>query len=796
MPTDLIPHLESRTEERPMREFAYKAYLDYSMYVILDRALPHVADGLKPVQRRIVYAMSELGLRAAMSREAEASARRGPYGANRTRFKKSARTVGDVLGKFHPHGDTACYEAMVLMAQPFSIRYPLVDGQGNWGSVDDPRSFAAMRYTEARLSPFASVFLDELGQGTAEFRPNFDGTLEEPELLPARLPAVLLNGTSGIAVGMATDIPPHNLGEVAAACVRLIEAPDSSVDALCEHVRGPDFPTGAEIVTSSEDLREMYRAGTGTVRIRATFDHVRGSAPSVVVTALPYQVSGSRVMEQIASQMSERKLPMVEDLRDESDEASPVRLVLSLRSNRVDVPRLMSHLFATTDLERTCRVNLNVIGLDGRPGVRDLRSLLGEWLAYRRRTVRRRIEHRLARIEVRLHRLEGILAAFLNLDEVIAIIREEERPRPVLMERFALTETQAEAILELKLRHLARLEEMKIRAEQEELGTERDTLSGILASRTRLDALVRDEILADAKVHGDERRSRFVEAEPARALARDELLSAEPVTVVLSRRGWVRAAKGHQVAPETLSYRAGDEFLAAALGRSNESAVFLDMTGRAYSLPAHVLPSARGQGEPLAGRLDAPDGAEWRAVLMGESEDRIVLACDGGYGFVVPVASLLSKNRTGKLVMQVGEESRMLPPARVSDPEADRIAVVSSAGYLLVYPLEELPELGRGKGVKLMSIPSAKLRARAETVRAIVTVPAGGRVTVHAGRRHLTLRARDLEAYSGARTNRGRLLPRGLRAVDSMTASEASGGAARGNGPANGNGNGNGLAGK
>ena len=788
MSTDLIPHPDSRTEERPMRDFAYKAYLDYSMYVILDRALPHVADGLKPVQRRIVYAMSELGLRAAMSRDAETSARRGPYGANRTRFKKSARTVGDVLGKFHPHGDTACYEAMVLMAQPFSIRYPLIDGQGNWGSVDDPRSFAAMRYTEARLTPFAGVFLDELGQGTAEFRPNFDGTLEEPELLPARLPAVLLNGTSGIAVGMATDIPPHNLGEVAAACVRLLEDPDASVDALCEHVRGPDFPTGAEIVTSAEELRAMYRAGTGTVRIRATFDYERGSAPSVVVTALPYQVSGSRVMEQIASQMSERKLPMVEDLRDESDEASPVRLVLNLRSNRVDVPRLMSHLFATTDLERTCRVNLNVVGLDGRPGVRDLRSLLGEWLAYRRRTVRRRIEHRVAKIEARLHRLEGILAAYLNLDEVIAIIREEDRPRPVLMERFALTETQAEAILELKLRHLARLEEMKIRAEQEELGTERDTLSGILRSRARLDALVRDEILADAKAHGDGRRSRFVEAEPARALARDELLSAEPVTVVLSRRGWVRAAKGHQVAPETLSYRAGDEFLAAALGRSNETAVFLDMTGRAYSLPAHVLPSARGQGEPLAGRLDAPDGAEWRAVLMGGSEDRIVLASDGGYGFVVPLASLWSKNRTGKLVMQVGEGSRMLPPARVSDVEADRVAVVSSAGYLLVYPLAELPEFGRGKGVKLMSIPSAKLRARAETVRAIVAVPAGGRLTVHAGRRHLTLRARDLEAYSGARTNRGRLLPRGLRAVDSMTSSGAASGAARENGPANGNG--------
>ena len=766
--TDPMGRPEPKADVRPMREFARKAYLDYSMYVILDRALPHVADGLKPVQRRIVYAMSELGLRAAPSREPGASARRGPYAANRTRFKKSARTVGDVLGKFHPHGDTACYEAMVLMAQPFSIRYPLIDGQGNWGSMDDPRSFAAMRYTEARLTPFAGVFLEELGQGTVGFRPNFDGALEEPELLPARLPALLLNGASGIAVGMATDIPPHNLGEAAAACVRLIEDPNATTDDLCEHVRGPDFPTGAEIVTPAEDLRAIYRTGAGTVRVRATFEHERGAAPSVIVTALPYQASTSRVMEQIASQMAERKLPMVEDLRDESDEANPVRLVLNLRSNRVDAQRLMSHLFATTDLERTCRVNLNVIGLDGRPGVRDLRSLLAEWLEFRRRTVRRRLEFRLERIEVRLHRLEGILAAFLALDEVIAIIREEERPKPVLMERFGLTDVQAEAILELKLRHLARLEEVRIRAEQEALGEERDALSDRLRSAARLDALVRDEILADAKAHGDERRSRLVEAPPARPLGRDELVSAEPVTVVLSRRGWVRAAKGHQIEPQTLSYRAGDEFLSAAPCRSNDTVAFLDGAGRAYSLPVHVLPSARGQGEPLAGRLDAPDGAEWRAVLVGGPEDRVVLASEGGYGFVVQVANLWSRSRTGKLVMQIGDGDRLLAPARVSDPDTDRLAVVSTAGYLLVYPLGELPVLGRGKGFKLMSIPSAKLRSRAETIRAVAAAPAGEPLTIRAGRRRLTLRARDLEAYTGARTQRGRLLPRGLRGVDSM----------------------------
>ena len=611
MAADVIERPDAMADERPMRDFAYKAYLDYSMYVILDRALPHVADGLKPVQRRIVYAMSELGLRAAVGREADPAAagsgRGRPGGFNRTRFKKSARTVGDVLGKFHPHGDTACYEAMVLMAQPFSIRHPIIDGQGNWGSIDDPRSFAAMRYTEARLTAFADVFLGELGQGAADFKPNFDGTLEEPELLPARLPAVLLNGTSGIAVGMATDVPPHNLREVAAACVRLLEDPHATADALCEHVLGPDFATGGEIVTPADDLREIYRTGSGTVRVRASWEYERKAAPSVVITALPSQVSGARVMEQIAAQMAERKLPMVEDLRDESDEASPVRLVLHLRSNRVDAERLMSHLFATTDLERTCRVNLNVIGLDGRPQVKDLRTLLAEWLEFRRTTVRRRLAFRLDKVKVRLHRLEGILAAYLDLDEVIAIIREEDRPKPVLMERFGLSEVQAEAVLEIRLRQLARLEEMKIRAEQEALGEERDTIEGILGSSARLAALVRGEILADAEAHGDARRSRLVERAPSRALARDELVSAEAITVVLSRRGWVRAAKGHQVDAEALSYRAGDGFLSAAAGRSNQTVVFLDGTGRAYSLPAHVLPSARGQGEPLAGRLDAPD---------------------------------------------------------------------------------------------------------------------------------------------------------------------------------------------
>ena len=765
---ELIERPDAAADERPMRDFAYKAYLDYSMYVILDRALPHVADGLKPVQRRIVFGMSELGLRAAMRREGEAH---GAGAANRTRFKKSARTVGDVLGKFHPHGDTACYEAMVLMAQPFSIRYPIIDGQGNWGSTDDPRSFAAMRYTEARLTPFAGVFLDELGQGATDFKPNFDGTLEEPELLPARLPAVLLNGTSGIAVGMATDIPPHNLREVAAACVRLLEDPGADTGDPTAHVLGPDFPTGGEIITPADELRTLYRTGSGTVRVRASWERERGEAgPAVVITSLPYQISGSRVMEQIGAQMAERKLPMVEDLRDESDETNPVRLVLHLRSNRVDAGRLMSHLFATTDLERTCRVNVNVIGLDGRPQVKNLRTLLGEWLEFRRVTVRRRLEHRLGKVQTRLHRLEGILLAYLDIDVVIAIIREEARPKPVLMQRLGLTDVQAEAILELKLRHLAQIEEMKIRAEQEALGEERKTIAAVLGSKERLDGLVRDEILADAEVHGDERRSRFVAGEPARAFARDEVSAAEPVTVVLSRRGWVRAAKGHQVDPEALSYRAGDGFLAAGAGRSNETVAFLDAAGRAYSLPAHVLPSARGQGEPLAGRLDAPDGTEWRCALMGAGEERLVLASDGGHGFVARLASLWSKSRTGKLVMQMGDEDHLLVPVRAPSPESDRLAVVSTAGYLLLYPLSELPELGRGKGVKLMGIPAAKLRRREETVRTVAVVPAGERLTVQAGRRCLTLRPRELEGYAGARAHRGRLLPRGLRRVDALAA--------------------------
>ncbi|MDX1514362.1 MAG: DNA topoisomerase IV subunit A [Gammaproteobacteria bacterium] len=734
-------------ERRRLATFAEKAYLDYSMYVILDRALPHIADGLKPVQRRIIYAMSELGLF---------------YTA---KHKKSARAVGDVLGKFHPHGDTACYEAMVLMAQPFSFRYPLIDGQGNWGSVDDPKSFAAMRYTEARLTDFADVLLSELGQGTADWVPNFDGTLEEPALLPARLPHVLLNGAAGIAVGMATDVPPHNLREVASACVRLLESPRATVADLCEHVRGPDFPTEAEIITPPEELAEIYETGAGSFRMRAVYEVEDGA---VVVTALPYQVSGSRVLEQIATQMQAKKLPMVEDLRDESDHENPTRLVIVPRSNRVNVDGLMSHLFATTDLERSYRVNMNVIGLDGRPTTKNLRTLLKEWLSFRTETVRRRLAHRLEKVESRLHLLDGLLIAYLNIDEVIAIIRAEERPKPVLMRKFKLSDAQAEAILELKLRHLAKLEEMRIRGEQEDLSGERDGLKKILGSTRRLKRQVRDEILADAETYGDPRRSPIEPRAPAEALRETELVASEPVSVVLSERGWVRAAKGHDVDARNLSYKSGDAFRDMAPGRSNQSAVFIDSTGRTYTLPAHTLPSARGQGEPLSGRLKPPDGASFEGVMMGEPDSRYLLATDGGYGFVARLEDLVSKNKAGKVVLSVPKNARVMTPSRVFDYDSDLVAAVSASGHLLVLPLAELPELAKGKGLKIIQIPPAKLKTREEYVAAVKVIPDGGQLTVHAGKRHLTLKPDDLDHYELGRGRRGKKLPRGLQRVDRL----------------------------
>jgi topoisomerase-4 subunit A len=742
---------QESVERIPLKDFTEKAYLDYSMYVILDRALPHIGDGLKPVQRRIIYAMSELGLNAG------------------AKYKKSARTVGDVLGKFHPHGESACYEAMVLMAQEFSFRYPLIDGQGNWGSVDDPKSFAAMRYTESRLTKFAAVLLAELGEGTVDWMPNFDGTLDEPTMLPARLPHVLLNGAAGIAVGMATDVPPHNLREVAAACVRLLEEPKATLTDLCKHIKGPDFPTEAEIITSPSDIKAMYTNGVGSLRMRACYEREEGA---IIITALPYQVSAGKVLEQIAAQMLAKKLPLVEDLRDESDHESPTRLVIVPRSNRVDADQVMSHLFSTTDLERSYRVNMNVIGINGRPQLKNLRDLLAEWLVFRTTTVRRRLEHRLEKVEARLHVLEGYLTAFLNIDEVIAIIRTEDKPKPVLMKRFALSDIQADAILDLKLRHLARLEEMRIRGEQEELSKEQQQLQKTLKDNRRLKRLVRDEIIADAELYGDERRSPIVAREAAQTMDQTALIPAEAVTVVLSERGWVRAAKGHDIDPMTLSYKSGDAFKSCDRGRTNQSAVFLDSTGRTYTLPAHSLPSARGQGEPLSGRVKPPAGATFAGVMIGDSDDRYLLASDAGYGFVARLGDLYSKNKAGKAVLARPNNAAVLIPRAVRDNDDGWVAAVTSEGHLLVTELEELPLLGRGKGLKIIQIPPARLKAREEFVVDIAVIPDGGTLTVYAGKRHVTLKAADLAHYQIGRGRRGRKLPRGLQRVERLVAGD------------------------
>ncbi|AMN47507.1 DNA topoisomerase IV subunit A [Steroidobacter denitrificans] len=730
-----------------MRTFTEKAYLDYSMYVILDRALPHIGDGLKPVQRRIVYAMSELGLSAA------------------SKHKKSARTIGDVIGKFHPHGDSACYEAMVLMAQGFSYRYPLVDGQGNFGSPDDPKSFAAMRYTESRLTRYASLLLTELGQGTVDWAPNFDGTLEEPVLLPARVPNLLLNGGAGIAVGMATDIPPHNLREVVTACVRLLEEPETTLDELCMHIKGPDFPTGAEIISPRREIRQIYESGNGSIRARAVYEIEDGD---IVITQLPYQVSGSRIQEQVAAQMQAKKLPMVEDIRDESDHEHPTRIVIVPRSNRVDIEQLMAHLFATTDLERSYRVNLNVIGLDGRPRVMGLKPLLEEWLVFRIDTVTRRLNWRLAKVQARLHILEGLLAAYLNLDEVIRIIRQEDEPKAVLMKRFSLSDLQAEAILETKLRHLAKLEEMKIRGEQDELAQERDELDRILKSKARLRKLVREELLADAQQFGDERRSRIVERAAAQAITETELVVSEPVSVVLSERGWVRTAKGHELDPAALSYKTGDAFRAAARGRSTQQAVFLDSTGRAYSLPAHSLPSARGQGEPLSGRIDPPDGATFAGVLIGDADDRWIVASDAGYGFIVRLGELHSRNRAGKAVLKVPEGSGVLEPIPVPNSDTALLCALSSDGRLLTFPATQLPELPRGKGNKIFGLAAKKVQSREEYLAAIAVVAPQQSLIVYSSGRKMTLKFAELDDYRGERAQRGAVLPRGWRKVDRL----------------------------
>jgi len=731
-------------EQLPMRKFTEDAYLNYSMYVIMDRALPYIGDGLKPVQRRIIYAMSELGLSAS------------------AKYKKSARTVGDVLGKYHPHGDSACYEAMVLMAQPFSYRYPLVDGQGNWGAPDDPKSFAAMRYTEAKLSKFSEVLLGELGQGTVEWQPNFDGTMKEPQMLPARLPHILLNGVTGIAVGMATDIPPHNVREVADATIHLIDNPKAELAEVMNYVQGPDYPTEAEIISPKSDLEKIYRTGRGSIKMRAVW-HKEGS--DIVITALPHQVSGAKLLEQIASQMRAKKLPMVDDLRDESDHENPTRIVVVPRSNRVDCDQLMNHLFASTDLEKNYRVNLNMIGLDNRPQVKGLVQVLSEWIEFRRATVRRRLQHRLDKVLARLHILEGLLVAYLNLDEVIEIIRTEDDPKAVLMARFGITDIQADAILDTKLRHLAKLEEMKIRGEQEELEKEREKLEQLLGSERRLNTLLKKEIKADAEKYGDDRRSPLVERAEAKALTERDLVPSEPITVVLSEKGWIRHAKGHEVDAEGLNYKSGDKFLAAARGKSNQQAVFLGNDGRSYSLESHSLPSARSQGEPITGRLNINDGTSIRHVVMGEEQQAWLVGSDAGYGFVCKGSDLLSKNRSGKALVTLPQNAEVLTPQSVGDLDSDEILAITNQGRMLLFPIKDLPQLSKGKGNKIINIPAAKAKEREEFVSHLIALPQGSAVTLYAGKRKLGLKASDLDNFRGERGRRGSLLPRGLQRV-------------------------------
>lgn len=738
-------------ERQSLKTFTEQAYLNYSMYVIMDRALPYIGDGLKPVQRRIIYAMSELGLSAD------------------SKHKKSARTVGDVLGKYHPHGDSACYEAMVLMAQPFSYRYPLVDGQGNWGAPDDPKSFAAMRYTEARLSRYSELLLAELGEGTVDWQPNFDGTLNEPVALPARLPNLLLNGTTGIAVGMATDIPPHNLREVANACVQLIDNPATTISELCQIIQGPDFPTEAEIITAKADLQTIYESGRGSVKMRAVYSVEEGN---IIITAMPHQVSGAKVLEQIASQMQAKKLPMVADLRDESDHESPTRIVIVPRSNRVDTLELMQHLFATTELESSYRVNMNIIGLNGKPQIKDLKQMLIEWLSYRLATVRRRLQFRLDKVERRLHLLAGLLIAFLNLDKVISIIRTEDQPKYILMETFKLTDIQADYILDTKLRQLARLEEMKIKGEQDELHKEQERLLALLNSDEKLRLLVRQEIIQDAQNFGDDRKSPIVARSDAKAFSENQLLPTEPITVVLSEKGWVRCGKGHDLDPAMLSYKAGDCYLASAVGRSNQTAVFIDSTGRSYSVASHTLPSARGQGEPLTGRLNPPAGASFECVLLPDDDALYLIASDAGYGFIVKGEDLQTKNKAGKALLSLPTNAKVIPPQLVVNKDQDLIAAVTNEGRLLLFPIVGLPQLAKGKGNKIINISSSRAANHEEYMIGVAVLSANASLILQSGKRSISLKPTDLAHYKGERGRRGNKLPRGFQRVDNIRIEE------------------------
>ena len=727
-------------EQMPLRTFTERAYLNYSMYVIMDRALPFIGDGLKPVQRRIVYAMSELGLNAT------------------AKYKKSARTVGDVLGKFHPHGDSACYEAMVLMAQPFSYRYPLVDGQGNWGAPDDPKSFAAMRYTESRLSKISEILLNELGQGTVDYQPNFDGTLAEPQYLPARLPHILLNGTTGIAVGMATDIPPHNINEIADAAVMLLDNPKARLDDVLEIVQGPDFPTEAEIISPKSEIRKIYEQGRGSIKMRATWKKEDGE---IIISALPHQSSPSKVIAQIADQMTAKKLPMLEDIRDEADHENPIRIVLVPRSNRVDTDALMAHLFATTDLEKSYRVNMNMIGLDHKPAVKGLLEILNEWLTFRRTTVTRRLQYRLDKVLSRLHILEGLMIAFLNIDEVIEIIRHEDDPKAELMARFNLSDEQADAILNLRLRHLAKLEENQLKAEQDELEKERLNLEAILGSERRLNTLIKKEIQEDAKKYASPRMSQLVEREEAKMISESDMTPAEPVTVILSEMGWVRCAKGHDIDPKSLSYKAGDSYLAHACGKSNQAVVFIDSTGRSYALDPLSLPSARSQGEPLTGKLNLPTGATIEYVVMASEQQELLMASDAGYGFICKFEDLIARNKTGKALISLPENAKVLKPKTLINSTA-LVVAITSAGRMLIFPAQDLPVLSKGKGNKMITIPAANAKDRSELLTKLLLISDQASLEFYSGKRKIVLKPEDLQKFRAERGRKGSTLPRGL----------------------------------
>ncbi len=728
-------------EQQSVGEYSERAYLDYSMYVILDRALPFVGDGLKPVQRRIIYAMSELGLKST------------------AKFKKSARTVGDVLGKFHPHGDSACYEAMVLMAQPFSYRYPFIDGQGNWGAPDDPKSFAAMRYTESKLSPYADLLLSEINQGTVEWIDNFDGTIKEPQQLPAQVPNLLLNGASGIAVGMATDMPPHNLIEVISACIQLLERPSTDLESLLKILPAPDYPTNAFIVNSKEELYQIYETGNGSVKMRASYIKEDGE---IIIEALPYQTSGAKVIAQIATQMRNKKLPLVDDLRDESDHENPTRIVIVPRSNRVDCDQLMLHLFATTDLEKNYRVNMNVIGLDGKPQVKPLILLLKEWLQFRMQVVVKRLNSRLNKILDRLHILDGLLIAYLNIDEVIAIIRSEEKPKPVLIKKFKITEVQAEAILELKLRHLAKLEEIKIKTEADELDKESKSIELLLSSETRLKTYIKKELRVILEEFGDKRRCQIVsDVVSAQAFNDEDMIPAENVTVVLSEKGWVKAAKGHDIDSASLNYKSGDSFLKDAKGRSNKMAIFIDSSGRSYTLLANSLPSARGQGEPLTGRLTPPIGAEFIDVVMGGDDQPVILSSDAGYGFISTLGNLQSKIKSGKHTITLSKQAKTMRITKVDDIESDFLAVVTNRARLLIFPVSELPQLSKGKGNKLIQIKNEDFLAREEFLIGICTIKSSQKLRVEYGngKKHKNYSFEDLVNFTSHRARKGLTIP-------------------------------------